>query len=204
MKALISIWKTELKNRSFLLSLVAIIVLLAILFTFISYFQSQIELRSGVVFNDPILDLFPAIQLDWVTFIALYSAHLLAIIIAFKQPKLFLQLAWGYFFVYFFRVISIYLIPLEPPADMILLKDPFLYWFGGGDITKDLFYSGHTASLFVAFLTMTNKKVKVFLFIALVVVMAGVILQKVHYTIDVYAALFFAYCSYRIAKRIMN
>ena len=164
----------------------------------------EIELRPGVSFNDPIMKYFSPISLDLPMFIALYLAHILAVYLAFKHPETFLHLAIGYFLVYFFRIFSISLIPLDPPIGTIILDDPILYWFGGGDITKDLFYSGHTSSTFMAFLITKNKKAKTFIGISLLIIVVGMLLQRVHYSIDVYAAFFFTFTAYRLALFIKN
>lgn len=197
-------WKIALNNKYFKYSLLAIIILFISQMSFVSYFQAQIEVRNGVSFNDPIMQYFTPIDLDIPTFIAIYTAHLLALFFALKKPDIFLHFAVGYLFVYFFRIISIYLLPLNPPIDTIVLKDPILYWFGGGYITKDLFYSGHTASTFLAFLVTTNKKAKIYIGVALLIIIMGTLFQKVHYTIDVYAAFFFSFTAYRLSLFIKD
>jgi membrane-associated phospholipid phosphatase len=45
---------------------------------------------------------------------------------------------------------------------------------------------------------------KAFFLIAAIVVGVSVLLQHVHYTIDVFVAPFFAYCSFYIVKKIKN
>ena len=56
----------------------------------------------------------------------------------------------------------------------------------------------------MAFLVTTNKKVKTFIGLALIVIVIGMLFQRVHYTIDVYAAFFFAFTAYRLALWIKN
>jgi membrane-associated phospholipid phosphatase len=98
-----------------------------------------------------------------------------------------------------------YLLPLEPPAQMIPLNDPFVQFFGSGEIlTKDLFFSGHTSTLFILFLITESKPLKNIFLTATVLVAIFVVLQHVHYTVDVIAAPFFAYTSFRIFKVIQN
>lgn len=197
-------WKIALKNKRFLFCLIAVVLLFAGQMTFVAYFQRQIELRNGLSFDDPVFKNFPVISFDIITFIALYTAHLLALVLAFKRSEIFLQLITGYFFVYFFRIISIYLLPLDPPVGTVILQDPFLYYFGGGDITKDLFYSGHTASTFMAFLVTKNRKAKMYIAFVLPLIVIGVLMQRVHYTIDVYAAFFFTFTAYRLSIFVKN
>jgi membrane-associated phospholipid phosphatase len=98
-----------------------------------------------------------------------------------------------------------YLLPLEPPAKMIILNDPFVEFFGTGQtLTKDLFFSGHTATLFILFLVSEKKVYKTIFLISTVAVAVAVLLQHVHYTIDVFAAVFFTYACYKLVLRIKS
>jgi membrane-associated phospholipid phosphatase len=98
-----------------------------------------------------------------------------------------------------FRAIAMYITPFEAPVTLLPLNDPFVQLFGQGNILeKDLFFSGHTATLFLLFLLMEKRILKVAFLIFTLVVGISVILQHVHYSIDVFAAPFFAYTSYRI------
>lgn len=198
-------WKLAFQNKKFRITIVILLISFVCLLFFVSQFQNMIEQRQGVAFIDPLTGELPVFDMDIITFIAIYSAHLVAIYFAFKRPEKFIQLLLGYFFVYLLRIFSQYLMPLEPPPGIIPMKDPILIWFGDGKIiNKDLFYSGHTSTTFIAFLVTENRKAKIFIFFALLVVVAGILLQRVHYTIDVYVAFFFAFAVYRIGIFILH
>jgi len=198
-------WKFALEDKKFRYSLVSFMLIVVIQFAFISQYQLFLETRQGVVFIDPITGNLPVWNLDIPTFIAIYSAHLLAIILALLKPEKFLQIIIGYFFVYFFRIIAQFLLPLEPPVGIIPMNDPLLVWFGDGQlITKDLFYSGHTSSTFMILLVTENFKARVYIFIALLVIVFGILIQRVHYTVDVYAAFFFTFTAYRLGLFIIK
>jgi hypothetical protein len=66
-------------------------------------------------------------------------------------------------------------------------------------LTRDLFFSGHTATLFVLSLAMPTARLRGVGFAVTAFIAAGVLAQHAHYTVDVVAAPFFAYASYRIA-----
>jgi membrane-associated phospholipid phosphatase len=101
------------------------------------------------------------------------------------------------------RIVAMYLLPLEPPTTMIILNDPLVESFGTGQtLTKDLFFSGHTATLFILFLVSERKNIKALFLISTVAVAISVILQHVHYTIDVFAALFFTYACYKVIVKV--
>lgn len=98
-----------------------------------------------------------------------------------------------------FRMLSMYVTPLEPPLNTIDLKDPLVFVLGTGTIiTKDLFFSGHTATMLLLSLSAVNKKLKTIFLINTFIVALFMLIQKAHYSIDVIAAPFYAYCSYRI------
>ena len=101
------------------------------------------------------------------------------------------------------RIIAMYLVPLDPPAKMISLIDPFVEYFGTGQtLTKDLFFSGHTATLFILFIVSEKGFYKTLFLVSTLLVAFSVLLQHVHYTIDVFAALFFTYSSYLLLLKL--
>ncbi len=103
----------------------------------------------------------------------------------------------------FLRIIAMFLIPLDSPPTSLLLADPIVQYFGTGkQLTKDLFFSGHTATMFVLLLTAISKNEKILFLIGTITVATFVILQHTHYSIDVFAAPFFAYGAYRIIRII--
>jgi len=108
-----------------------------------------------------------------------------------------------YILLVLFRMSAMFLIPLDPPEGCIDLQDPVVFVLGTGKkIVKDLFFSGHTSTAFLLFQTAKNKYLKIYFLIATVTVGASVILQKAHYTIDVYAGLIFSFASYQIVKKL--
>ena len=97
------------------------------------------------------------------------------------------------------RTIAMYSIPLNPPHHTIPLIDPFVKYLGTGiQLNKDLFFSGHTATLFLLFLISENKILKRIFLICTIAVGLSVLIQHTHYTVDVIAAPFFAYGVYKI------
>ena len=89
------------------------------------------------------------------------------------------------------------LVPFEAPEKLIVLKDPFVEMFGSGEsLTKDLFFSGHTATLFLLFLVVESKCLKYVFLVSAIIVGVAIVLQHVHYVIDVFAAPFFTYACF--------
>jgi membrane-associated phospholipid phosphatase len=198
-------WKDFLKlkrNRNeFLISL----FLLAVALTGLANFVNYAEARIGVVISDPILNLFNPIDLTWIIFGIIYISLIVAILTLLKNPHQLLFAMQLYTLMVIVRITAMYLLPLEPPAKMIMLKDPFVEFFGTGKaLTKDLFFSGHTATLFILFLVAQKKTIKIVFLTSTIVVAISVLLQHVHYTIDVFAALFFTYACYALVLKLKN
>lgn len=192
-------WKDFLSDKKNKVEFVVSLILLALVLTGLARFVNFVEYRPGVAFSDPVLDLFNPIDLTWLTFGLIYIALVIAVASLINNPRQLLFALQLYTLMAFVRIIAMFLLPLEPPEKMILLKDPFVEFFGSGQtLTKDLFFSGHTATLFILFLVSKNKIIKTLFLISTILVAIFVLLQHVHYTIDVFAAVFFTYACYKL------
>jgi hypothetical protein len=68
------------------------------------------------------------------------------------------------------------------------------------NFTKDLFFSGHVAFSFMGFLLFESKKVLKYFFLINSMILSFIVLaMHLHYSIDVVAAYFFAYGTYKLA-----
>ncbi len=68
-------------------------------------------------------------------------------------------------------------------------------------ISKDLFFSGHVATVFLLFLASSGWKYKFYFGLAAIVVAILILIQHVHYTIDVLLAPIFSIASYYIVRQ---
>lgn len=192
-------WKEFLKDKKNRAEVLITLILLSIVLTSLTNFLNFVEARLGAVLPDPILNLFNPIDLTWLTFALIYGSIVVAIVTLSKNPKQLMFAIQLYTVMVAVRIAAMYLLPLEPPITMIALNDPFVEFFGTGQtLTKDLFFSGHTATLFILFLVSEKKMIKTVFLISTIVVAISVILQHVHYSIDVFAAVFFAYACYKL------
>jgi membrane-associated phospholipid phosphatase len=192
-------WQSFFSNKRNRNEFILTVVLLAILMISFSQFLQFIEKRNGVSLPDPILNAFSPINLTWLTFTLIYLSIVLFLFSLRKDPYKIIIALQAYGLMVIFRTIAMYLVPLEAPKTILLLNDPFVQLFGKGEIlTKDLFFSGHTATLFLLFLLTKNKILKVIFLVSTVTVGIAVLLQHVHYSIDVFVAPFVAYGAFRI------
>jgi len=86
-----------------------------------------------------------------------------------RKPAIFLKLLYLLIAVTIIRIITISLFPLDPPAELIPLRDPLISPTYGGKnlfVTKDLFFSGHTSNLLICFMCLQKKKDRQFALVA--------------------------------------
>jgi hypothetical protein len=203
-KAIAWAWKKAWSDHGFRIkTIIATVLLLAILTSF-PFFFSYIEKRDGIQFNDRLLKLIPPIDVSGLTFILIWSMNLFICFRSAQDPDIFIVMLCSLVFLCISRMITISLIPLNPPIGLIPLKDPISSLFYGGSevfITKDLFYSGHTSTQFLIFLCLKKRNDKIAAFCATIIVGILVLVQHVHYTIDVLAAFVFTYVIYLMGKK---
>ncbi len=198
-------WKEFLKVKRNQVEFIITLLLLSIILTALTNFLNFIEARHGVVLPDPVLNFFNPTDLTWLTFALIYISIVVGIATLAKDPTRLLFTIQLYILMVAVRILAMYLLPLDPPAKIIVLKDPLVEFFGTGQtLTKDLFFSGHTATLFILFLTSEKKTIKQIFLISTILVAFFVLLQHVHYTIDVVAAPFFTYACYKLLKKIKS
>ncbi|HEY6901988.1 MAG TPA: phosphatase PAP2-related protein [Puia sp.] len=177
----------------------AIIITILSLFPF--FFQA-IELRHGVVLHDIVLQALPPRDVSLALFIIIWSITLLSIFRAAQTPAMFVTFLWAYIFLSLFRTLTITLIPLDPPAGLIVLKDPLSnFFYGEKFVTKDLFFSGHTSTVFLLYLTIPGRTDKKLALLATICVGFLLLLHHVHYTLDVLGGLLFAWIAHQLARK---
>jgi membrane-associated phospholipid phosphatase len=155
------------------------------------------------VLNDPLLALFSPIDVTYFTFGILYLSLFTGLISLSRHPKSLILAMQAYSLLTLFRIAAMYVMPLDPPATMLPLADPLVELFGTGKLlTRDLFFSGHTSIMFILFLTAKDKILRMILLIGTISIALLVLVQHVHYTVDVLAALFFAWGAYSIIRKL--
>lgn len=200
-----STWQERLLNRSFRNRFFVTVIILVVVLLSLARFLDYNEELSGFAFKDPLLSLFTPIDVTWFTFGLIYLSLIAALVSISYYPEDFLIAMQSYSLVFFFRFCTIFFLPLDAPSTTISLTDPFVEFFGGGEtLHRDLFFSGHVATMFLFYLTSRNKNLKKIFLINTFLVAAAVLVQHVHYTVDVIAAPFFAYTSYKIASFISS
>lgn len=186
-----------------------VLLLVSFIFTVVclsltAKFICAIEYRPGFAFDDPILSLFEPRDVTWLIFSILYSSVVFCFFYLLRTPKLLTLGFLGYGLLISLRIAGMYLLPLDPPKTTIPLHDPLIEYFGTTvTLTKDLFFSGHSSLMFYLFFLVPGRYLKILFLIGALIVSGGVLLQHVHYSVDVFVAPFMAYSSYAIARRLL-
>ncbi|NCW13611.1 MAG: hypothetical protein EBV82_10750, partial [Chitinophagia bacterium] len=166
-------WSEAWRSKSFRNKTFVALCLVAIILLSLPTFFAFIEKREGMVLQDYVLDAIPAMDVSIPTFVIIWSLVLLVFYRIYQNPRLFLIVAYGFILMCLARILTISLLPLNPPAGIIELKDPIANIAYGGKgifITKDLFYSGHTGNMFLFFLCLEAKWDKIIALIAAVLI----------------------------------
>ncbi len=196
-------WKIALTNPYFRNRFFTSIIILSVILTGFASLLAYIETRQGHTFYDPILNFIKPRDVSDFIFFVTYSTALIGLVYAFLSPYRFLHLIQMYGSLTLLRIVTLFFIPLEPPITIIPLRDEFLtnIFYAGNENLKDLFFSGHAATLFLFYFFSTNKTLKYLFLVAAVAVSVGVVVQHVHYSYDVIAAPIFAYIAYRLITK---
>jgi hypothetical protein len=201
------IWKKKaLYNEAFRINLILGLILLVALFIFTSFYFSYIEcLPRGTVLDDWVLRRLPARDVS--TLIVLFEASVFILLLArvSTNPVMFITFLFSSVLIYATRDLTIGITQLRAPVGLIELKDPIagmVYRYGF--VTRDLFYSGHIAFVFLIFLCDNNKIDRYYTLLACILIGFLLLVQHVHYMIDILAAPFFSFVCFWITKRIFR
>jgi hypothetical protein len=191
------VWRKELKEHRKLILISLLFLIFAIILNQLA--GRYVEKMGSSAVSDIILDNIPAINLR-LLFIYGYTliiAVLLLYPLVFKVKEFHIVIS-QFSLLVMIRSFFVSLTHLRMPTDAIIAKMPEIYQ----DITfnNSLFFSGHTAIPFLGFLIFRKQKLGIFFLIATIIMALTVLFMHVHYSIDVFAALFITYGSFKIGN----
>jgi hypothetical protein len=182
--------------------LVGVIIMLAIISSSQTFF-TFVQARHGVLVDDMVLNYIPAYNVSPFIFLIIYPLTLFMFWRMKQNSEICITFLYGYLFLCLVRMGTITLFPLEAPKHLVHLVDPFTtFFYGTKEVTKDLFFSGHTATVFFVGLCLENKREKIIAFIATAVLAILLLVQHIHYTADIIAAPFFCYLFWYLGKTV--
>src|ERR1700743_1919051 len=195
-------WQGAWQAPSFRRRVIAgLVIVVSILSSFPVFFHN-IERRPGVVLNDASLAFLARHNVSLPSFIVIWAISGYSIYRAAQTPQMFLNFLWSFILISLFRCLTIALVTLDPPTGLIPLVDPLSnFFYGKNFVTKDLFFSGHTSTIFLLYLTIPGRSDKKLALLATFIVAILLLVQHVHYSLDILGGFVFAWISYQIAMR---
>ncbi len=164
-------------------------------------FFKHLDARAGIVPPDPLLNAIPAMEVALPVFLVLYAAVVLGVVRLSFQPFAFVRMVHAYALLLALRMITMWTLTFEPPPGIIPLVDPVtaIFYPGAEPFLKDLFFSGHTATPLLFAFAVGPGAARRSLGVAAAVVGTLVLVQHVHYTVDVLCAPFFAWLAWKLS-----
>ncbi len=197
-----SLWRAAGRHARFRLIVGASVAITTVIMIGLLYFLRANEARVGVVLPDPLLVRLPAHDLSVPIFIVEYGSLLWVVLQLRRHPLRLPTAVLGYGLVMLMRLITVWVTPLDPPKDFIMLVDPIVSLAGGGtELTRDLFFSGHTAAMFIFAFASPHPKARWALGGAGIIVATMLLIQRAHYTVDVVVAPAMSLAAWTIARR---
>ncbi|AWM34226.1 phosphatase PAP2-related protein [Hymenobacter nivis] len=169
-------------------------------------FYQFIQHRAGHHLADPVLAYLPARNVASPIFLLMYGSCITAVAWLLGRPQLLMRGVWAYLFLQLLRMATIWVLPLEPPMGILPFPDPvtehLFHASTAVPITRDLFFSGHTATVALLALAVRGRWWRGALGVLAATIGVLVLVQHVHYVYDVLGAPLFAWLAYWLAGRI--
>lgn len=195
-------WQHKGYVFQFWIIMLALAVLIITLPDFLLYIQRRTD---GVKLQDPLLRWLPSYDCSLYIFTFMYLLVGLVLYYSWSNSWSFFRFATAYIIMNIFRMSCILIFSLEPPHGLVYLQDPFIsYMYKGEEVVKDLFFSGHTSTVFLIYLVFRYSGIKWMSFLIVIAIAIMLLIQHIHYTIDVIAAFPFTYLSYRLSYLIFK
>lgn len=193
-------WKRFVSRKNSLVELlfcIALFIFVTILFkkNLVSY-----EAIQGVKLDDILLNNIKTMDVSIYVFVILYTVVFYNYLFLFAYPRLLVCFFIFYSSALLIRFTLLTFIHLEAPDYLRYLSDPMLdtITYNGYKITKDLFFSGHMVTIFCCYFAMPNRTIKNLFLVGSIALAILLIIQHVHYTIDLLGAYIAVFILYRI------
>jgi len=206
-RIIVSAWQEALRDKLFRWKLLLTPGLFILYSAITQQLGNYVEMRKGIQLNDRLLMLFPSFDFSAPVFLLLYTSLSLVILTHLDKPRIILRIIEMHFAVAVVRQLCILMVALEPPAGIIVLRDIFLentVYPRHSPLTKDLFFSGHVASIWLYFLCAERRYIRYYLIVASLGMSFMILSMRVHYSIDVFGAYLFTTLLYFAPLWIRN
>ncbi len=198
-------WKNKyskvLKSKKFYLDLAVSIFFFVFVagFFFKGYLANYLKTLEHNPVNDELLNFLPNIDLDLIA-----SQYIFVIVLVFGVYSFIFKLQKLPFFIKAVTLLYVSKFIILPTTNLTFPAGAIHESFD--NIYNDLFFSGHTAFpvLLYFFTKDKTRYLKWFFLFSAVLEAITVLLMNLHYTIDVYAAPFFAFGIFHLSKKVFK
>jgi len=198
-------WALALRDKRFVRAFLPAFAGIVLIASFLPSFYKYIENRQGIILNDWLLHIIPAQNVSFEIFSIIWGTVFFVLYRALLSPEILLRFLYAYVLFIITRSLCLLVVPLDPPTEIMELVDPITdIFYGGTFITKDLFYSGHTCTMVIVCLSMEKKQERIILGFLSVVLMFLLLIQHVHYTVDIVFGVIFGIICSQCGKRILQ
>lgn len=198
-------WKEVFSDRNSRKRFYILGVAMAVMFAFVFFTLAWTEERKGFVIETWASEfLGNPHNFSIPVFTLTYSCVLFTLYQFRKSPENIYRLLIAYTIMQILRGLFLLIVPLDPAPEIIPLEDPFLKltFYNGRPNLKDLFFSGHVATILIIALFTRSPKIRTAVLIAAIITAALLVQQRVHYITDVLAALPAAWISVKLSSYI--
>jgi len=197
----VAAWSDAWSQRRFRWTLLATVAAAAVSPVLTPSIFNAVQRRPGRTPPDPLLPLLGPAPVSAAIFVLLISTLALVVGACIARPLVLIRGAFALVLLFTMRMIAMTVVPLTAPPGEIALHDPIgqLFYPGSTPETRDLFFSGHTATLVLLIALVSTRRARVA--VAAVATTVGVLLlvQHAHWTVDVLAAPLFATLAWRLS-----
>lgn len=198
-------WHDAIRDRRFVLSLTTALASLAITLTLVRWACERGEIVGHAVLADPLLAWLPTYELTTPLFIAIYGSIVYAIVCLAPHPTALARALHVYWLMLGLRALCLWVTPFSAPPGMIALTDPVINTLSGdAPYSNDLMFSGHTSMLTLLTTTALDRPRRILFAVMTAFVAVGVLVQHVHYTIDVIVGVLAPLAATRVADFLLR
>jgi hypothetical protein len=186
MREIVKIWRTLLRNKTFVMHFILSLMLCVISFYASNKISSIKDTIGGPPLKDLLLDYLPVYQTSALYNMFCLVVWILLIIYHLGSPSKLPYLFFCFAIFFLLRSFFISLTHMGPPEGMS--TDQFFSSFN--QFKSDLFFSGHTGAPFLLACLSNEKGIKIICILFSILMGISVMLTRLHYSIDVFASFF--------------
>ncbi|HRG68709.1 MAG TPA: phosphatase PAP2-related protein [Saprospiraceae bacterium] len=193
-----------MKRKKQIITIFLLIVLSIIYTTIHPHAIQYFESRQGTQLNDYILDVIPSYNVALFVFLIQYISIAVFLFFNIRNYDTMVNVIAAFLILQTIRLFTIYMLPLEPPEGYVPLKDAILgaIVYSGNIYSKDLFFSGHTSAMYILYFFSRTRNQKVFHLCSLSLIIPFILVQHIHYTIDIIGAVIISYLVCYFLRRL--